>query len=76
MLTHCIQKVYSIIIMTHTEIKQLRTNLELTQLEFSIKVGVTPQTIVLWETNKFSPSIRRLRRLKEIRNNFFLQKRH
>ncbi len=47
------------------QIKQLRTNKNLTQAQLAIKLGVTKQAINSWENNKRNPSVDILKRIAE-----------
>ncbi len=47
------------------QIKQLRTNKNLTQAQLAIKLGVTKQAINSWENNKRTPSVDILKRIAE-----------
>lgn len=48
------------------DIKKLREKLLLTQSEFAKLVGVSTNTVVSWENGKHKPSMRHLRKIKEL----------
>lgn len=48
------------------DIKKLRGKLLLTQSEFAKLVGVSVNTVVSWESGKHKPSMRHLRKIKEL----------
>ena len=47
-------------------IRALRQERGWTQFELALKVGVQPQTVYLWESNRRVPQVPQLRRLGEI----------
>lgn len=50
----------------NNEIKRLREVLDLTQLEFALKIGMTPPSVSLWERGEQIPGERALRKIKEL----------
>jgi len=42
---------------TGDEVRSLRTSLEITQTEFGAMLGVTKQSVWLWETGRMRPSM-------------------
>lgn len=50
------------------DIKKLRSDLQLTQVALARKVGVSPQTIRLWEWRVMNPSPENMEKLKRIEN--------
>lgn len=52
--------------MNGTKIKELRHKLYMTQTEFGELVGVSQQTVRLWETNKKIPHLRNQKKIAEL----------
>jgi DNA-binding transcriptional regulator YiaG len=50
------------------DIKKIRKELGLTQLEFAIKLGVTPATVNRWERGRNLPSKLAIAKIKSILN--------
>ena len=57
------------------KIKELRTNLGLTQEQFAAKLGVTFTTVNRWENNKAKPSPLALQKIEELQNKLKQNKR-
>jgi len=53
-------------IMNAEEIKELRLKLLFTQAEFAKELGVSTQTVKVWERGKQKPRLRHLRRLRDL----------
>lgn len=51
--------------MTNMNVKALRENLFMTQIEFGTAIGVHVETVRAWETGRFSPSLKNKRKIVE-----------